>query len=154
MDLPVLNLPAFQYQFKEEGTSKFIWDAFRKKWVRLTPEEWVRQHFAWYLVNELNFSASLISSETSLKSKDLAQRADLIAYNRNGHPLMLVECKAATVKLSQEVFDQAAVYGMQLNTKVLVLTNGLEHIACRMNPETKTFIFLDEIPSFEKLNHT
>lgn len=148
--LPELNLPPFAYRFKEEGERKFIWDDFRKKYVVLTPEEWVRQHMAHYLVNEKHFSTQLIKTETGIGAAGLAQRADIIACNRQGKGLVLIECKAHSVKINAEVFDQAAGYCLHLQIPFFVLTNGKELYACRINQAEKKYDFLEEIPDFKE----
>jgi len=153
MDLPALTLPPFEYQFKMENDKRYIFDSFRKKWIFLSPEEWVRQHIAHFLVNHRQFSSALMSMETSIKSASTPQRADIIAHNRNGQPVLIVECKAPSVKLNQQVFDQAAAYCLHLQIAFFILTNGLEHIACRMDTENKALQFLTEIPTFEEVAH-
>jgi hypothetical protein len=149
--LPKLNLPPFNYRLKEQGNQKMIYDAFRKKYVVLTPEEWVRQHVAHFLVNVKHYSAQLIKTESGINSPGLSQRADIVACNRQGKGLLLVECKAADVKISQEVFDQAAGYCLHLHIPYLVLSNGIEHYACQMNWQDKKYDFLDDIPDFSEL---
>lgn len=147
--LPKLNLPAFAYRLKEEGQKKMIWDEFRKKFVVLTPEEWVRQHMAHYLVNNKNYSAQLIKTETGIGVEGMAQRADIVVCNRQGNGIVLIECKAPSVKISSGVFDQAAGYCLHLHIPFFVLTNGKEHYACRINQQEKKYDFLDEIPDYK-----
>lgn len=147
--LPELNLPPFAYRLKEEGHKKMIWDEFRKKFVVLTPEEWVRQHMAHYLVNNKHFSPQLIKTESGISVAGLAQRADIIACNRQGKGILLIECKAPSVKITHEVFDQAAGYCLHLQIPFFVLSNGKEHYACYLNHQEKKYDFVEEIPDFK-----
>lgn len=143
-----LNLPKYEFKLRLNGTQKEIFDVFRKKYVVLTPEEWVRQNFLQFLVNERNFPASLIAVEISLKYNQLQKRADVLVYNGQGSPYLLVECKAPEVKITQETFHQIARYNMAFKVKYLVVTNGLNHFCCEMDYENSTFKYLKTIPTF------
>lgn len=143
-----LNLPKYQFKIKEAGGKIQIFDAFRKKYVVLTPEEWVRQNFLNYLVTEKKYAASLIALEAGLKYNELLKRADILIYDKQGNPFLLVECKAPEVKISQDTFDQVARYNMTFKVTYLVVTNGLDHFCCKMDYSNNSYQFLEEIPSF------
>jgi len=116
--------------------------------VILTPEEWVRQNFLKYLVEEKKYPASLIAVEKEFKLNNLSKRSDAVIYNKQGTPILIVECKAPEVKIGQNVFDQIARYNMVLNVKLLVVTNGLQHFCCKLDAEKDTYCFLKEIPDY------
>lgn len=143
-----LNLPVYDLQIRRHNGDLEIFDPFRKKYVSLTPEEWVRQNFAQYLVQQKNYPASLLAVEIGLRYNQLRKRADILIYNREGKPLLMVECKAPTVKISQDTFDQIAMYNQQFKVDLLVVTNGLDHFCCRMDYENSGYTFLTEIPDF------
>ncbi len=144
-----LNLPEYDFKIIKENDQKKIFDSVRKKYVVLTPEEWVRQNFIQYLIQEKKYPASLIAVEISLKYNTLQKRADIVIYNKEGKPALLVECKASSVKITQETFHQAAVYNMNFKVNHLIVTNGLNHYCCQMNYDEKTYLFLSQIPDFE-----
>ena len=143
-----LNLPEYKVKFKKEDDKILVFDIFRKKYVRLTPEEWIRQQFAHYMVEELNYPPSLIATEFTIKLNNLTKRSDIVAFNRNGRAIVIVECKASTVNLNQEVFDQIANYNMKLDVKYLIVTNGLKHYCCILDKENSTYVFLEKIPDY------
>ncbi len=147
--MQVLNLPPYQFKVKQEGLRTHIFDAIRKKYVVLTPEEWVRQNFLQYLIQDKKFPASLIAVEAGLKYNQLQKRMDVLIYNREGIPHLMVECKAPEVKITQDTFDQIARYNMAFKVKYLVVTNGLNHFCCQMDYEQNTFQYLEQIPFFE-----
>lgn len=147
----MLNLPTCDLNVRRNGIKKEIFDSIRKRFVVLTPEEWVRQHFIQFLLNELHVPASLIGVETSLKYNGLSKRSDIVVYDRIGKPAMAIECKASTVKIDQKVFDQLARYNMVLNVSYLVVTNGMVHYCCQINKLDGSYSFLQEIPPFEML---
>lgn len=145
--LPVLNLPAFEFSVREQGQSRQIYDIVRKRFIALTPEEWVRQNFMRYMIDFLRYPASLLSVERMVKVNGLSQRADIVVYNREGKPWLIVECKAPSVALSQDTFLQAARYNQDLSLPYFVLTNGLEHICLYFNGTQ--FEFLAALPVFQ-----
>ena len=147
-----LNLPQYNFKIHQIEERLEIFDDIRKKYVALTPEEWVRQHFVKFLIIEKNFPASLMAVEMSIKLNRLKKRSDVVVYNNNGKPLLIVECKAPTVKINQKVFDQIARYNMVLMTQFLVVTNGLKHIACKLDFEQSTYAFLEDIPFYHEIN--
>lgn len=144
-----LNLPTYSFNIKIIEQRKYIFDFIRKKFVILTPEEWVRQNFLKYLVDEKKYPASLIAVEKEFKLNTLSKRSDAIVYNKLGNPVLIVECKANSVKIDQKVFDQIARYNMKLNVGFLIVTNGLEHYCCKINYETQKYTFLKDIPEFD-----
>ncbi len=143
-----LKLPSFQHQLQHRAGKVAIFDVIRRKYVVLTPEEWVRQHFVHYLIGQLAYPKSLISVESGLRYNQMARRSDVVVYDRTGGAFMVVECKAATVPLSPQVFEQVAVYGQSLRAHYLTVTNGLDHYCCRMNYETGTYTFQETLPEF------
>ena len=144
-----LNLPEYSFSLREQSEKIQIFDRWRKKYVTLTPEEWVRQNFLMYLVSEKNFPASLISVEAGLKLFKTNKRTDIVVYNKQGNPLLIVECKAPEVALNEKVFDQIVRYNMALQVKYLIVTNGLEHYCCRLDYEKHTYTFLENIPDYK-----
>ncbi|NQY67178.1 MAG: type I restriction enzyme HsdR N-terminal domain-containing protein [Flavobacteriales bacterium] len=146
-----LNLPAYSYKVKSEKEKLLILDETRKKYVALTSEEWVRQHFISYLINNKSCPASLIAVETSLKYQKQDKRADIVVYDNLANPLLVVECKASNVKMTQKVFDQIAMYNLHFKAKYLAVTNGMEHFFCKMDYANKSYSFIKELPEYEEL---
>src|ERR1039457_6927984 len=128
--MKTLSLPPYQFKLKEAGLRTQIFDVIRKKYVVLTPEEWVRQNFLQYLIQEKKFPALLISVEAGLKYNQLQKRMDVLVYDKHGNPYLMVECKAPEVKITQDVFDQIARYNLVFKVKYLVVTNGMHHFCC------------------------
>ena len=128
-----------------------IFDGIRRKYVALTPEEWVRQHLIHYLVAEKSYPASLMSVETPLKYDRMDKRSDVLVHNRNGQPLMLVECKAPEVAITQKVFEQIAIYNLTIQAPYLMVTNGLQHYCLTAATNSSPACFLNEIPEYEDL---
>ena len=145
-----LNLPTYSFNIKLIEQRKYIFDFIRKKFVLLTPEEWVRQNFLKYLVDEKKYPASLIAVEMEFKLNKLSKRSDAVIYNKSGDPVLIIECKAASVKVDQKVFDQIARYNMKLNVEFLVVTNGLDHYCCKIDYANQKYYFLKEVPEFQK----
>lgn len=126
-------------------------DVYRKRFVKLTPEEEVRQRFARYLVEEKDFPASLVMTEYSLKLHKLSRRCDILVHKPAGHPVVLVECKAPEVNINQATFDQVARYNLAFRVNYLMVTNGLKHYCCKVDFSTGKILFLGKIPSYEEL---
>lgn len=147
----VLNLPPYTFRIREKLAKKLIFDGFRRRWVALTPEEWVRQNFVRYLTEEKHFPASLVAIERSLKMNQRDFRTDIVLFSKSGSPLVVVECKAPDVKISQLVFDQIARYNLDLRVSYLIVTNGLTHYCCRFDQEQLSYTFLPEIPDYNEL---
>lgn len=150
--LPQLRFPASRFQLKKKGDKFYIFDLSRRKFVLLTPEEWVRQNCLHFLHNYKNFPISLLSVEKSFKLNNLILRYDIVAYSKNANPLLLVECKAPEVKITQQTFDQIAVYNLELKVPYLVVTNGIELFCCSVDFDRSRFLFLDEIPDYKLIN--
>lgn len=146
-----LNLPTYSFKIKSLDNKKYIFDSFRKKFLQLTPEEWVRQNFAQYLVHERSYPAGRIVLEKSLKYNKLNKRCDILVYNKEGEPVLLVECKAPEIKIVSSIFDQIAIYNVNFKVKYLIVTNGLNHYCAQVNFTKKSIDFLNEIPEYEKL---
>jgi len=146
-----LNLPAYEFKYQNEGENLMVLDVYRKRFVKLTPEEEVRQRFARYLVEEKGFPASLLMTEYSLKLNKLSRRCDILVHKPAGHPALLVECKAPEVSISQATFDQVARYNLAFRVSYLIVTNGLKHYCCLIDFETEEIRFLSEIPAYEAL---
>jgi len=146
-----LNLPPYDVRTTERGGKEVVYDPFRDKYVRLTPEEWVRQHFLQYLTRELAVPRGLVAVEQKVVVNDQPQRADVVVYDRQGEPLLLVECKAPGTAIRQATFDQSARYNAVLGAPFLVVTNGLDHYACRIDLEARTVSFLADLPTYEVL---
>jgi len=148
-----LNLPPYKAKLRNQNEKTEIFDDFRKKFVILTPEEWVRQHFAHYLVNEKKFPKGLLAIEYSFKLKNRIKRVDILAFNQEAKPLAVVECKASSVEINQKVFDQIARYNMAFKVSYLFLTNGIQHYACKLDYTTLSYQFLEEIPNYTDLTY-
>jgi predicted type IV restriction endonuclease len=151
MKFPVLNLPVCEFSMKKENEKVYIFDEIRRKHLVCTPEEWVRQNFIKYLINQLNYPSSLISLEMPLNLNTTAKRSDIVIFDRNGNIFMIVECKAPQIKISQKTFDQAAVYNLKLMAQYLVVTNGMEHYCCKVDFENKRWEFVSAIPNFNNI---
>ncbi len=121
----------------------------RKKYFVLTPEEWVRQHFVQFLIEEKKYPVSLIALEKQLTINNRKKRTDILIFNAVGEPDIIVECKAPQIKISQDTFDQIARYNLKLKANYLIVTNGLEHFFCKMDFENETYIFLKDIPDYK-----
>ena len=150
--MPELKLPQFtcRIRYRKDGKEE-IHDPVRRKFVRLTQEEWVRQHFINFMVNHHGYPASLLHIEAPISYNHLSKRSDIVVYGNYGKPLMAVECKAPTVDISQKVFDQLAMYNFTLKVSYLTLTNGMQHYVCRMEPDKGTYAFLQEFPAYTEL---
>jgi hypothetical protein len=151
MLLPKLNFPDYKFKITAasvEGQSSKIFDIVRKKYVTLTPEEWVRQHLMQFLITEKKFPASLMAIESKLKVNQLLKRTDIVVYNNLLQPMLIAECKAPSVRITQKAFDQAARYNLTLDVKYFVLTNGLQIYSCKINHEEKRYDFLEEIAEY------
>ena len=148
MKMPHLNLPKVALKTKSvEGTIQ-VFGQVRKKYFVLTPEEWVRQHFIYYLNKEKNYPMGLMQVEKMIKYNSMQTRADIVLYNKEGKSNMIVECKAPEVKITQDTFNQIAKYNFQLKVDFLVVTNGIKHYCCQMDYEKNEITFLNDIPVF------
>lgn len=145
-----LNLPEYSFQLRDSNRPE-IFDSLRRKFVALTPEEWVRQNFIQYLIQEKKFPSGLISVEKELVFNSMKRRTDIVVYDKNAKPLLIVECKASSVSISQLTFDQIARYNMVLKVKYLLVTNGISHYCCIMDYQQNSYSFLKEIPEYDLL---
>ena len=141
-----LNFPKYDFSIKESEGKKQIYDSLRKKYLILTPEEWVRQHIVHYFLREHDYPRSLCKLEGGIQINKLPKRVDVLFYDRKGEPFMLIECKAPSIKLTDKVFEQAAIYNLKVKAKYIFLTNGKQHlIFSYQNNGYKNII---EIPAF------
>lgn len=147
--MQLLNLPKYPFRIKENGKSKLIFDFIRKKFVALTPEEWVRQNFIQFLVHSKKYPPALIAVEMLVVVNGLKQRSDIVIHDRSGAPIIIIECKAPKIKITQQVFNQAARYNLTLKVKYLVLTNGINHFCAQLDYHSGQYTFLKMIPDFE-----
>jgi hypothetical protein len=145
-----LNLPEYEFRQKKKAEILYIFDKRRMKFLVLTPEEWVRQNIIQYLIIEKGFPKSLISSEAGLKVNSLRRRYDILIYSKAGKPLLLVECKAPTVTINQQVIDQIVAYNSKIEAPCMLLTNGLQHFFLRVN-SNGIFEFQHQLPFFNEL---
>ncbi len=147
--MKTLNLPSYQFNLIVENKKTKIFDAIRKKFLVLTPEEWVRQHFVYFLIEEKKYPISLIALEKQLTINNRKKRTDILVFNTAGNPEIIVECKAPSIKITQATFDQIARYNLKLKATYLIVTNGLEHFYCKMDFKNETYIFLKEVPDYK-----
>jgi hypothetical protein len=143
-----LNFPNYTFTLKNKENKKYIFDLIRKKNLLLTPEEWVRQHCLYFLISNLGYPPSLINVEKQIQVNGRIKRYDIVVYSSDGSVNILIECKAPTIKITQDTFDQVARYNMALKSNYLMLTNGKEHYFCVMNYEDKSYQFIKEIPKY------
>ena len=147
-----LNLPEFECKLKKrEDGGWTIHDRLRDRWVALTPEEWVRQHFVEWLIADKGFPAALMGNEVSLTQNGIARRCDTVVADRTGQPLVIVEYKAPTINISQKTFDQIVRYNMVLHARYLIVSNGMNHYCCQIDYETGSYRFLEDIPCYHDL---
>ena len=149
--MQALNLPDATLRIRMKGEKQEVFDNVRKKFVALTPEEWVRQNFIHYLTDHRKVPRSLIAVEASLRYHRLKKRSDIVVYGKDGAPCLVVECKAPEVTMTQAVFDQVAMYNMSLKVPFLAVTNGMVHFACYIDHVTGRITFLKEIPEYEQM---
>lgn len=145
-----LNFPSYSFRFKNNQNKVAVFDDLRKKFIILTPEEWVRQHTVKFLEKEKNYPISLINVEKQLKIAGLNKRYDVVVFDPQGNIHIIVECKAPKIKITQDTFDQIARYNLSLKANYLMVTNGIEHYFCQMDYEKETYIFLTELPEYQR----
>lgn len=145
--MQTLNFNTYIHKIRQNKNGDEIFDFVRKKYVALTPEEWVRQHVLNFLVHEKNYPASLIAVEQSIKYNKLNKRIDVCVYHNNGFPYIITECKAPAISITPQVFQQAAMYNSQIKAKYLMLTNGLTHFYCEIVYTTPQIIMLKDLPA-------
>ena len=148
---PTLNLPPAGLRFRHEGGHTDVFDVLRSRYVRLTPEEWVRQHFINFLITTKGYPAGLLGNEVSLRLNDTARRCDSVLFGRDMRPVMIIEYKAPSVALTQKVFDQVSRYNIVMRTPWLVVSNGLQHVCCHLQLDKQTYEFVREIPHYSDI---
>ena len=148
-----MNLPEYKFSFREKDGKRFIFDRIRKKYVRLTPEEWVRQNIVTFLISEREVPEGLISVEKGLVQYGKDFRYDALVVDRSLKPLILIECKAPDIKITDDVFTQIARYNITLQVRYFVVTNGLQHYCCEINLESGTWKFLPDIPHYSSISN-
>ena len=146
-----INLPPYEIKLREQNGRRQIFDFLRRRYVSLTPEEWVRQHFVHFLINHKGYPQGLLANEVELKVGDKKLRCDTLLYNRALQPQMIIEYKAPHVEITQQVFNQITVYNHLLHVDFLVISNGLQHFCCRMDYDHQSYAFLQEIPDYQLL---
>ena len=144
-----LSFPKYEFRLKKNDEKRFIFDEIRKKYIELTPEEWVRQNCIKFLIKEKKFKKHLISIEKKITLNKLIKRFDIIAHDNFGKPNLLVECKAPNIIINQKSFDQIIGYNKVIDAKYLMLTNGIIHYYCRTNKIDGKINFLKEIPNYK-----
>jgi len=146
-----LNLPPYDIKIRNVSGRHMILDALRRKYVALTPEEWVRQHFVHFLIEYKNYPSTLLANEVQLTIGSKQLRADSVLYGSDLHPRMIIEYKAPTVNITQKVFDQITVYNMLLKVDYLIVSNGISHYVCKMDYANQKYLFLSDIPNYENI---
>ena len=144
-----LNFTTYSFRFKNSENKMSIFNEIRKKFILLTPEEWVRQHVVQFLLQDKKYPKSYINVEKLIKINDLSKRYDGVVFQPNGEIFLLIECKAPEVQISQQTFDQIARYNLVLNAKYLMVTNGLNHYFCQMDFKNEKYVFLKELPEYK-----
>ncbi|MBK8808054.1 MAG: type I restriction enzyme HsdR N-terminal domain-containing protein [Bacteroidales bacterium] len=143
-----LNFPKYIFKIKKEAEKFYILDSLRKKYVKLTPEEWVRQHAVQFLISEKHYPQGRIGVEVSLTVNGCTRRSDAVVFDTNGLPLLIMECKAPDVKITKQVFEQIAIYNITLKAEYLYVTNGIEHFYCRIFHQEARYSFLQTLPDY------
>jgi hypothetical protein len=146
-----LNLPSYQYNVKKTDNRWMIFDSLRKKFVTLTPEEWVRQHFLNYLINSKRYPAALIAVEQQIELNGLRKRCDAVLYNRDRKAVAIFEFKAPQITIGQDTFDQVAVYNSKLQLNLIFISNGVQHYFARLSDNRTTYLIQEAIPDYEEL---
>ncbi|MBV1923915.1 MAG: type I restriction enzyme HsdR N-terminal domain-containing protein [Flavobacteriaceae bacterium] len=144
-----LHFSSYSFRFKSNENKTLIFDIVRKKFVVLTPEEWVRQHVVHLLNSEKKYPLSHINVEKQIKLNDTIKRYDIVVFNADGSIHIIVECKAPSIKITQKTFDQIARYNFVLQANYLMITNGLDHYYCKMDFKNEKYDFLKDIPNYE-----
>ncbi len=145
-----LNLPKYPFSVRRQDDRLFIFDEFRKKWLVLTPEEWVRQHLLMFLTRQKGYPVSLIAIEKQVKVNQQPQRFDAVIYTPNGTPLAIIECKAANVPINEDTINQILRYNAVIQAPFLILSNGLDTYCAEVNFEERSFSFLEDIPAYKQ----
>lgn len=150
-EMSALNLPPCLFKISKKDGKTYIFDQLRKKYVALTPEEWVRQNFTHYLLEHKGYPQGLLANEIQLNLNGTKKRCDTVLYNRNLTAKMIIEYKAPYVEITQAVFDQITRYNLVLKVDYLIVTNGIRHYCCRIDYTTHSYVFLPDIPEYGAL---
>ncbi len=150
IEQPALNLPPADLRLRMDGNILKVFDTLRQKYVALTPEEYVRQHFTAWMTDSFGYPASLMNNEVSLTLNNTRRRCDTVVFRSDGSPLVIIEYKAPTVAITQKVFDQIARYNMVLRSRFLIVSNGLCHFCCEMDYDNDSYSFLTQIPKWSR----
>ena len=145
-----LSFPAYAFRLKSSENKSYIFDVIRKRFLVLTPEEWVRQHVLQWLLRDRGYPISHINVEKEIKVGNTRKRYDIVIFNPDGSLLLIVECKAPAIKITQETFDQIARYNLQLQADYLMVTNGLSHYYCKVDNQVERYDFLRELPVYNR----
>ena len=146
-----INLPSYEIKLRDQGGKREIFDFLRRRYVALTPEEWVRQHFVHYLVEHKGYPKGLLANELELRVGEKHLRCDTVLYNNALQPQMIIEYKAPSVSITQRVFNQISAYNILLHVDYLVVSNGVQHYCCRMDYARRSYEFLHDIPLYQDL---
>lgn len=146
-----LNLPPAELRTRLDSDGVKVFDPLRRKWVVLTPEEWVRQHFTAWLCMSFHYPDSLMANEIGLEVNGTRKRCDTVIFRREGNPLIIVEYKAPEINITQDVFDQIVRYNMQLRAEYLIVSNGMQHYCCKIDYINGSYHFLPQIPDYREL---
>ena len=146
-----LNLPPFEKKIITEGEKMRIFDVIRKRYVTLTPEEWVRQHFIHFLIEHKGYPLSLMGNEVQLKLNGMSRRCDTVLYDRTLTPQLIIEYKSPAVEITQRVFNQISRYNIVMQVRWLIVSNGITHYCCRIDYENQTYSFLPDIPDYDTI---
>jgi len=149
-----LNLPPFELKIKKQNNKNYVFDRLRKQFTRLTPEEYVRQHFINYLIEYKNYPEALMANEVVIEVGKLKKRCDTVLYDKFMNPILIVEYKSPAVNITQETFNQIVMYNSTLRVPRLIVSNGLKHFCCRIDYETGSYQFEPEIPNYNELLST
>ena len=145
-----LNLPLAELKIKKQNGKDYVFDRLRKQFVRLTPEEFVRQQFVSFLIEHKGYPAGRMANEIGIVLGNVRKRCDTVLYDNHLRPLMIIEYKSPSTVISQETFDQIARYNLALQVPWLIVSNGIQHFCCRIDPEKKEYVFVNEIPKHEE----
>jgi type I site-specific restriction endonuclease len=146
-----LNLPEYNFRIKKQDEKLLIFDSQRKRYVSLTPEEWVRQHFIRFLIEVKGYPAAYLAVEKQLSLNGMKKRCDAVLYNDHAIPILIIELKAPTVPITQTTFDQVAVYNAKLKVDYFMISNGIEHYCCKVDTVNSRYEFFTEIPDYSNL---
>ena len=150
-----LNLPSFAIKLSGTAEKPAVWDVLRRRYIALTPEEWVRQHFVHYLIEQLGYPSALLANEVSLQmSNGKKLRADTVLYDTRLHPRMIIEYKAPDIPLTQKAFEQVGAYNLLLHVDYLVVSNGMQSYCCKMDYDHQEYLYLEEIPDYQNIQQT